>query len=66
MPKKAPQPDVTAVPSGRSTTVSDAIETRRSIREFLPEKPVSEQLLKGIVQRASRAASGGNIQPWKV
>ena len=46
-------------------TVSDAIATRRSVRAFLPD-PVSESLVREILATASRSASGGNLQPWKV
>ena len=60
-----PQPDVTAVPTGKSVSVTAAIESRRSIREFTDQQ-VPLPLLKQIIDRSSRAASGGNIQPWKV
>lgn len=45
--------------------VSEAIDYRRSVRGFL-DKPVDVALVKDIVIRASRAASGGNLQPWHV
>jgi len=48
-----------------SPTVSQAIATRRSIRQFLG-RPVEESVVREILERASRAASGGNLQPWKV
>lgn len=48
-----------------SPSVSDAIATRRSVRAFLPD-PVPEALVREIVGRAARAASGGNLQPWKL
>ena len=48
-----------------STGVSEAIETRRSVREF-EETPVSEADLRSILSTATRAASGGNLQPWKL
>lgn len=41
------------------------IESRRSIRAYLPT-PVPEETLKEILQVASRAPSGTNVQPWKV
>jgi nitroreductase len=50
---------------GPSTTVSQAIRTRRSIRQFL-DRPVEESVVREILEAASRAASGGNLQPWKV
>ncbi|MBS0479754.1 MAG: nitroreductase [Proteobacteria bacterium] len=45
--------------------VSDAIATRRSVRGFL-DRPVDAALLREIVVKAARAASGGNLQPWHV
>jgi nitroreductase len=46
-------------------TVTEALKTRLSVRDFLPE-PVPEAVLRGILQTASRAPSGGNLQPWHV
>ena len=46
-----------------SARVSEAIRTRRSVREF-EEKPVSEADLREIVDCARYSASGGNLQPW--
>ena len=46
-------------------TVSEAIAYRRSVRGFL-DKPVDPALIRDIVERASRAATGGNLQPWHV
>jgi len=48
-----------------SISVTDAIESRRSIRAFL-DKPVEKSLMEEILQQAARAPSGGNLQPWKV
>ena len=45
--------------------VSQAVDYRRSVRGFL-DKPVDPALVKDIVERAARAASGGNLQPWHV
>lgn len=45
--------------------VSDAIAARRSVRGFL-DKPVDAALLRDIVVKAARAASGGNLQPWHI
>ena len=45
--------------------LEEAIASRRSIREFLPD-PVSKDTLHNILEVASRAPSGTNIQPWKV
>lgn len=45
--------------------VSEALGTRMSCRAFLPD-PVPEALLRQILAAASRAPSGGNLQPWFV
>lgn len=46
-------------------TVSDALETRITVRDFL-NKPVPQTILKQIFETARRTASGGNLQPWRV
>ena len=45
--------------------VSEAIERRVSIRAFRPD-PVEKALVSEILERAARAPSGGNLQPWRV
>lgn len=45
--------------------VTDAVLSRSSIRSFL-KNPVSDELLKDLLEKSSRAASGGNLQPWKI
>lgn len=45
--------------------VTDAVESRRSIRAFLPT-PVSDDLIHQILTTACRAPSGGNVQPWRI
>ena len=45
--------------------VSEAIERRVSIRAFKPD-PVPAPLVADILQRAAKAPSGGNLQPWRV
>lgn len=45
--------------------VSEAVATRRSVRAFL-DKPVPGQILREVVEQAARAASGGNLQPWRI
>ncbi len=48
-----------------AATVDAAITSRRSIRAFLPV-PVPREEIEAILQVASRAPSGTNIQPWQV
>lgn len=45
--------------------VSDAVRTRRSVRAFL-DTPVDGQVLREVLEAAARAASGGNLQPWRL
>lgn len=45
--------------------VSEAVEQRTSVRAFKPD-PVSGALVAEILERAARAPSGGNLQPWRV
>lgn len=46
-------------------TVTDAVLARRSVRGFL-DKPVDPALIRALVERAARAPSGGNLQPWHI
>jgi len=46
-------------------TVTEALRTRRSTREFLPT-PVPLALVREILEAARWSPSGGNLQPWKV
>ena len=45
--------------------VSEAVRSRHSIRAFL-DKPVPEATLREVLETAARAASGGNVQPWRI
>lgn len=45
--------------------VSEALDSRMSCRAFLPT-PVPETTIRQILEGASRAPSGGNLQPWYV
>ena len=45
--------------------VDQAIESRQSMREFLP-KPVPREIINHLLELAARAPSGTNTQPWKV
>ncbi len=48
-----------------TAAVDAAIETRHSMRAFLPQA-VSRQTIEDILRVASRAPSGTNTQPWQV
>ena len=46
-------------------SVTDAIMTRNSVRAFLPD-PVDMVLVRDMLAKASRAATGCNFQPWRI
>jgi nitroreductase len=46
-------------------TVSEAVQRRMSVRAFKPD-PVPGAVVRGLVEAAGRAPSGGNLQPWVV
>jgi len=45
--------------------VSEAVDSRKSIRAFL-DKSVDDSLIKELLEKTSRSASGGNLQPWQI
>lgn len=52
-------------PRDAAMSVVEAIAGRRSVRRFLPDR-VPEVTIRDVLQRAARAASGVNMQPWHV
>lgn len=53
------------IASAAPNPVDQAIESRQSMREFLPT-PVPRETIARLLEVASRAPSGTNTQPWKV
>jgi len=45
--------------------VSEALASRLSVRDFLPDA-VPVGVVRRVLERAARAPSGGNLQPWHV
>ena len=45
--------------------VSEAVDRRVSVRAFRPDPP-PPHLVRQILDKAARAPSGGNLQPWRV
>ncbi|MBF9151781.1 nitroreductase [Novosphingobium jiangmenense] len=43
--------------------VTEAVLSRRSVRSFRPDA-VPVEVLRGVLEKAQRAPSGGNVQPW--
>jgi nitroreductase len=48
-----------------AAAVDDAINTRQSVRAFLPT-PVDRATVETLLKLSGRSASGSNIQPWRV
>ena len=48
-----------------ATSVTDAIRSRHSCRAFL-SRPVALDVVRGLLDTARYAPSGGNLQPWQV
>jgi nitroreductase len=45
--------------------VFEAVDSRLSCRAFL-DQPVDPTIVQALIGKAARAASGGNLQPWRV
>jgi len=45
--------------------VSEAVTTRKSVRQFTPD-PIDDAVLRALVEDAAWAPSGGNVQPWRI
>jgi nitroreductase len=45
--------------------VSEAVASRASVRGFRPD-PVDPDVIRRVVEKAARAPSGGNVQPWHI
>ena len=45
--------------------VFEAVDSRLSCRAFL-DRPVDLGVVRDLIERAARCASGGNLQPWRV
>jgi nitroreductase len=45
--------------------VSEAVASRASVRGFRPD-PVDGAVIRRVIEKAARAPSGGNLQPWHV
>lgn len=51
--------------AGNGNSVTQAVLDRHSVRAFL-DRPVERALIEELLILASRAPSGGNLQPWHV
>jgi len=58
-------PDRTDALPDEAAIVDEAITSRRSVRAFLPT-PIPAEEIREILEVASRAPSGTNMQPWRV
>src|SRR4051794_33383703 len=48
-----------------SMDVFEAVDSRIACRQFF-DKPVDPEIVKDLLARAARAASGGNLQSWNI
>lgn len=48
-----------------AATVTEAVSTRMSVRSYT-DQPVNGDVIRRVLEKASRAPSGGNVQPWKI
>ena len=46
--------------------LKDVMTNRRAVNFFDPQKPVSDDLLKELIELAGKAPSGFNLQPWSI
>ncbi|MDG4667096.1 nitroreductase [Mycobacterium sp. 236(2023)] len=46
--------------------LDDVVNRRRSVRMFLPDRPVPDDALREALTLAMRAPSNSNVQPWRV
>lgn len=44
----------------------DVVEKRRAVNYFDPEKAVSDELIKELIEMASKVPSSFNLQPWSI
>lgn len=51
--------------NGAPMNVSEAVERRISVRAY-KDQPVAGAVVAEILERAARAPSGGNLQPWRI
>jgi nitroreductase len=51
--------------NANAAAVDAAINTRQSVRAFLPA-PVARDTVETLLKLAARSASGSNIQPWRI
>ncbi len=45
--------------------ISEAVANRKTVRAFL-DTPISDDVIRSLLTKASRAPSGGNVQPWRI
>lgn len=60
-----PRPSPEAFTRLADMNVSEAVDKRKSVRKFRPD-PVSDETMRSLLEDASRAPSGGNVQPWRI
>ena len=48
-----------------SINVTEAVLKRKSIRAFKSD-PISNEVIRLLLEKSSRAPNGGNLQPWRI
>ncbi len=49
-----------------TTDLDETIRNRRSVRGFVPDRPVPREILRECLELAQRAPSNCNVQPWRL
>ncbi len=44
----------------------EVINRRRAVNFFDPGKPVSDEMLRDLIETAAKAPSSFNLQPWRL
>lgn len=55
----------TSTPAAALLSVAEAIESRHSVRQYLPE-PVPQEDLEELIRLTGLAPSAHNLQPWRI
>lgn len=63
MSRDTPEPIALEPPTNLPIPLGEALFTQRAIRRLDPDRPVSDEDLKLILDAGSKAPTGGNVQP---
>jgi len=60
-----PNPPKTMITNPAAATLSRLVDSRRSVRDFLPQ-PIAPELLNAVLSDANHAPSWSNTQPYRI